>query len=86
MIDTTKPKSAPKFAVSHRYHHGACQKRGPHEWSRRPNPRTGHSSSPTRIVPFDRHVLFVVAACEAAGVVLGERRAVVVHGLAAVHR
>ena len=50
-IDSMNPKSSPRFAVSQRYHHGLCQKRGPHEWSRRPKPSTGHSSSPTRMTP-----------------------------------
>ncbi len=86
MIETTNPKSAPKFAVSHRYHHGACQKRGPHEWSRRPEAAHGPLVVADADDALDAHVLLVVPAGEAAGVVLGEGSAVVVHRLAAVHR
>ena len=35
---TMNPQSSPMLPVNHRYHHGACQVRGPHEWSRSPAP------------------------------------------------
>ena len=51
--------------MSHRYHQMFCQKRGPHEWSRRPSA----SVIVERLVADrdrarDRHVLLGVAASE----------------------
>jgi hypothetical protein len=52
--DTVIPKSSPNATGNHRYHHTACQKRGPHDLSRMPCPAMGTTWSPTVTVPVAR--------------------------------